>query len=88
MRFFDCCRQEGIPLGDRNLALGYDSTLPLRPGMGGSSASIIVALRALRRYFEFNIPLPIQAQLALEIGTWSPPLVERAFGLLGRVRID
>jgi glucuronokinase len=37
--------------------------------MGGSSAIVIAALRALCQYFEVGIPLPIQAKLALETET-------------------
>jgi glucuronokinase len=69
VRFLDYCRQEGIELGDRNFTLEYESTVPLRLGMGGSSAIVIAALRALCQYFEIGIPLPIQAKLALETET-------------------
>jgi len=69
VRFVDYCRQEGIPLENRNFTLEYESTVPLRLGMGGSSAIIIAALRAICRYFEVSIPLPIQANLALETET-------------------
>ena len=69
VRFLDYCRQEGIPLGDRNFTLEYESTVPLRLGMGGSSAIVIAALRAICQYFEVGIPLPMQAKLALETET-------------------
>ena len=44
-------------------------TIPLRLGMGGSSAIIIAALRALCQYYSVEIPLPVQAKLALETET-------------------
>ena len=69
VRFVDYCRQEGIPLENRNFTLEYESTVPLRLGMGGSSAIIIAALRAICQYFDVSIPLPIQANLALETET-------------------
>lgn len=69
MRFSAYCEAEGIPLHDRNFTIEYESTIPLRLGMGGSSAIIISALRALMRYFEVEIPLPVQANLALETET-------------------
>jgi glucuronokinase len=69
VRFIDYCREQGIELEDRNFTLEYESTIPLRLGMGGSSAIITAALRALCRYFEIEIPLPIQAKLALEAET-------------------
>ncbi len=69
VRFTDYCRERGIALDERNFTIEYDSTIPLRLGMGGSSAIIIAALRALCRYFGVDIPLPIQANLALETET-------------------
>src|SRR5579885_461973 len=45
------------------------ATTRLRLGMGGSSSIIIAALRAVSQYFGVDIPLPIQAKLALETET-------------------
>ncbi len=69
VRFLDYCRSESIVLEDRNFTLEYETTIPLRLGMGGSSAIITAALRALCRYFHVEIPLPIQANLVLETET-------------------
>lgn len=69
VRLIDHCRQENIALENRNFTLEYESTIPLRLGMGGSSAIIIAALRALCLYFGVEIPLAIQAKLALETET-------------------
>jgi glucuronokinase len=69
VRFLDYCKTENIPIEERNFTLEYESTIPLRLGMGGSSAIITAALRALCQYFEVAIPLPIQAKLALETET-------------------
>jgi glucuronokinase len=69
VRFIDYCREQGIPLADRNFTLEYESNIPLRLGMGGSSAIIIAALRALCQYFCVDIPLPVQVNLALETET-------------------
>jgi glucuronokinase len=69
VRLIDYCRQEGIELKDRNFTLEYESTIPLRLGMGGSSAIITAALRALCQYFGIEIPLPVQANLVLETET-------------------
>src|SRR5579864_5145493 len=69
VRFMDYCRERGIELPNRNFRIEYESTIPLRLGMGGSSAIITAALRALCRYFRVDIPLPIQAKLALETET-------------------
>jgi len=69
VRLMDYCREQGVGLENRNFTIEYESTIPLRLGLGGSSAIIIAALRALCRYFQLDIPLPIQAKLALETET-------------------
>jgi glucuronokinase len=69
VRLMDYCRHQGIELENRNFTLEYETTIPLRLGMGGSSAIITAALRALCRYFNLKLPLPIQANLALETET-------------------
>jgi glucuronokinase len=69
VRFLDYCREQGIELPERNFTLEYESTIPLRLGMGGSSAIITAALRALMQYYLIEIPLPIQANLVLETET-------------------
>jgi glucuronokinase len=69
VKFMDYCRASGIALEDRNFTLEYESTVPLRLGMGGSSAIITAALRALCQYFEVQIPLPVFANLVLETET-------------------
>lgn len=69
VRFMDYCREQGIELPNRNFTIEYESTIPLRLGMGGSSAIISAALRALCQYYSVEIPLPLQAKLALETET-------------------
>ena len=69
VRFMDYCRERGIELPNRNFTIEYESTIPLRLGMGGSSAIIIAALRALCQYYAVEIPPGVQAKLALETET-------------------
>jgi glucuronokinase len=69
MRFTDYCQQTGLELEDRNFTIEYESTIPQRLGLGGSSAIITAALRALMEYFHVEIPLPVQANLVLETET-------------------
>lgn len=69
VRFIDYCREANFPLEDRNFTLEYESSIPLRLGLGGSSAIITAALRALCQYFEVEIPKPVQANLVLETET-------------------
>jgi glucuronokinase len=69
VRFMDYCRERGLELENRNFTIEYESTIPLRLGMGGSSSIITAALRALCQYFQVEIPLPVQANLVLETET-------------------
>jgi glucuronokinase len=69
VRFMDYCSDHDIELENRNFTIEYESTIPLRLGMGGSSSIITAALRALTQYFRVEIPLPIQAKLVLETET-------------------
>jgi glucuronokinase len=69
VRFMDYCREQGIELEDHNFTLEYESNIPQRLGLGGSSAIITAALRALMNYYQVEIPLPVQANLVLETET-------------------
>ncbi len=69
VRFLDYCREQAIELPDRNFTLEYESTIPQRLGLGGSSAIITASLRALAAYYQVEIPLPVQANLVLETET-------------------
>jgi glucuronokinase len=69
VRLIDYCKEQGWELPDRNFTLEYESNIPQRLGLGGSSAIITAALRALCAYFELDIPLVQQANLALETET-------------------
>ena len=69
VRLVDYCREQGIELPERNFTLEYESNVPQRLGLGGSSAIITASLRALCQYYTLDIPLPVQANLALETET-------------------
>jgi glucuronokinase len=69
VRLTDYCREHGIELPNRNFTLEYESTVPLRLGMGGSSAIVTAALRALIQYYELKIPIEEQPNLVLETET-------------------
>ncbi len=69
VRFIDYCREQGIELENRNFTLEYESNIPQRLGLGGSSAIITASLRALSEYYKVEIPLPVQANLVLETET-------------------
>src|SRR6266403_2206047 len=67
IRFLDYCRQHEIELEDRNFTIEYDSNIPQRLGMGGSSAIITAAMRALCAYYQVHIPAPVQANLQVRV---------------------
>ena len=69
VRFISYCRDANIELPDRNFTIEYESTIPMRLGLGGSSAIITAALRAVCAYFQVTIPLPVMANLVLETET-------------------
>jgi glucuronokinase len=66
-RFHDHCRKAGLPLHDRCFALRYHTTIPEKVGMAGSSAIITACLRALMRFYEIEIPKPLQPGLILSV---------------------
>ena len=69
VRLVDYCRDQGRELENRNFTLEYESNIPQRLGLGGSSAIITASLRALCQYYGLDIPLPVQANLVLETET-------------------
>jgi glucuronokinase len=69
VRFIEYCRKQGIELPDRNFTLEYESTIPQRLGLGGSSAIITASLRALCEYYGVEIPPHIFANVVLETET-------------------
>lgn len=69
VRLLDYCKECGTELPDRNFTLEYESTVPQRLGLGGSSAIITASLRALCQYYHLDIPLPVFANLVLETET-------------------
>ena len=69
VRLADYCRANGIELPNRNFTLEYESTVPLRLGMGGSSAIITAALRALVQFYGLNIAPEVFPNIVLETET-------------------
>jgi glucuronokinase len=63
--FFDYCRRQSIAVKDKNFVVRYESTIPRQVGLGGSSAIIVAALRALMKFYQVDIPIELQPTLAL-----------------------
>jgi len=68
-KFGDYCREGGISLEGKNFTLRYDTNIPRRVGMAGSSAIVTSALRALMEFYGVEIAKPIQANVVLSVET-------------------
>jgi glucuronokinase len=71
-RFADYCQERGITLRKANFTLEYETDIPRQFGMGGSSAMVIAALRALLRFHRISarrVPRAALAELALSVET-------------------
>ena len=65
--FYDYCKAELITLDNRNFTLRYDTTIPHRLGLAGSSAIITACMRGLMQFYDVIIPKPILANLILSV---------------------
>jgi len=68
-RFYDYCQEQGIKLHDRNFTLRYNTNIPSRVGLAGSSAIITACLRALMAFYGVSIPRHVQPNLILSVET-------------------
>lgn len=66
-RFRDYCDHHHIPLHDRNFTLRYESDIPNRVGLAGSSAIITASVRALMAFYGVDVPKPLQPNLILSV---------------------
>lgn len=84
-KFASYCREQGIPLDERTFTIAYTTNIPRQVGLGGSSAIITAAMRALMRFYnvtEEQIPKPLLANLVLSVETEELEIVA---GLQDRV---
>ncbi len=63
--FADYCDEKNIHLPKRNFTIEYESNIPARVGLAGSSAIITATLRAMMCYYNVNIPNEIQPNIIL-----------------------
>jgi len=71
-KFFDFCHSRGITLPERNFAMQYDTNIPRRVGLAGSSAIITAAVKALIDFYELtedDIPRELMPNLILSVET-------------------
>lgn len=66
-KFRDYCVAHGLELDRRNFTIRYDTTIPNRLGLAGSSAIITATMRALAKFYEVEIALPQLANLVLSV---------------------
>jgi glucuronokinase len=65
-RFGDYCAQAGFPI-DRNFSIEYETDIPIRVGLAGSSAIITATMRALMAFFGVDIPKPVLPGIILSV---------------------
>jgi glucuronokinase len=66
-KFYDYCQKNSIELDDRNFTVRYQTSIPNRLGLAGSSAIITACTRALKRFYEIKISKPLLANLILAV---------------------
>lgn len=66
-RFYEHCSDKSIALDQRNFTLRYDTTIPQRLGLAGSSAIITACMRGLMQFYRVSIPKPQLANLILSV---------------------
>jgi glucuronokinase len=63
--FFDYCRGQNISVPLKNFTLRHESDIPRQVGLGGSSAIIVAAMRALMAFYQAKIPDELLPTLVL-----------------------
>ncbi len=64
-KFYIYCNERGITIPKRNFTIRYESDIPNRLGLAGSSAIITAAMRAIFKYYELPISNAELANLVL-----------------------
>lgn len=66
-KFYEYCQECGIELAEVNFTILYDSNVPLRVGLAGSSAIITSVMKALMQFYNVDIDKPVLANLILSV---------------------
>lgn len=66
-RFSEYCREHGIVLPSRNFTIEYETTIPVRVGLAGSSGIVTATMRALMSFYGVEIAKPILPGLILSV---------------------
>jgi len=65
--FANHCQSLGHELPARNFTIEYDTDVPVRVGLAGSSAIVTATMRALMRFFDVEISQPHLPKLILDV---------------------
>lgn len=68
-KFLEYCRANRVVLDRRNFTIRYQSNIPNRLGLAGSSAIITACMKALMAFYNIRIPRPLLANLVLSVET-------------------
>jgi len=68
-KFYEYCQEEHLTLEEKNFTILYDSNIPLRVGLAGSSAIITCVMKALMQFYGVEIEKPILVNLILSVET-------------------
>jgi len=66
-RFTDYCRRQQMALPDRNFTIEYQTGIPVRIGLAGSSDIVTATMRALMDLYEVHVPKPSLPNLILSV---------------------
>lgn len=67
--FSDSCEARGIVLDRRNFTIEYQTNIPVRVGLAGSSAIITATMRALMAFYGVDVEQPLLPNLILRVET-------------------
>ena len=66
-KFCDYCEKNHIRLASKNFTLRYQSSIPRQVGLAGSSAIVTATVKALMRFYNVKIPMPLIPSLILAV---------------------
>lgn len=67
--FYEYCKSNNIRLASKNFTITYNSNIPLRLGLAGSSAILTACMKALCLFYEVYIEPAVFANLVLSVET-------------------
>lgn len=68
-RFADHCRDRGLDITGRGFRIRYETDIPVRVGLAGSSAIVTATIKALMQLCDVDIPRQVLPNLVLAVET-------------------